>query len=281
MNRATSKRSSENPLGDTSLAYIRAANCMVSRTVLFCLVASARDVRFIVEQPATSVMPHHPKFAHMLALSRDGVLPLSQVFTWFGMFGGTSPKPTKLWGTPTWLSQLARKLDRNIAWSVTTANRYTDAGGTRRVTGTSDLKGTQAYPDGYGEAVAALWRDSSPHLAGGCGQPVLAVTAGSGSLSGGQASRTLSGGPARGGGCPAARTLSGGSGGHNCPEPLVSVGAAALVCAGMVPDDQAWADLDITGVLRVLRGGGLRVAAPCKGMLLGGLPQIVALPASV
>ena len=148
VNRGTSKRSREHPLGDTSLAYICQANQMVSRVIMICLVATARGHTFVIEQPSSSVMDSHPKFAFMMKLAEHGLLQVHSVRTWFGMFGGESPKPTTLWGNPSWLDQLRRKYDKRAQrQGVPVTERYTDKRGALRVKGLGEnLKNTQSAP---------------------------------------------------------------------------------------------------------------------------------------
>ena len=164
INRSSSGRSVDCPLGDVSQRYVSDANCMVSRVVFLALLATCLNLRFLIEQPASSIMNHHPKFKHMMLLAERGVLSINTTHTWFGMFGGTSPKPTRLWGTPTWVQSLHRTLDKSKSWEVVTADHYIDQAGRKRVVGTKSLKSTQAYPPGYGEEVARLW-EQDDHMA--------------------------------------------------------------------------------------------------------------------
>ena len=73
------------------------------------------------------------------------------------MFGAGSPKRTMLLGTPLWLSQLVRKLDRaQCKQDHTVVSKYCDAQGKVRFCGGHGLKQTQEYPPGYGKATSAL-----------------------------------------------------------------------------------------------------------------------------
>jgi len=112
MNRGTSKRSKERPLGDESLAYIQDANRMVSRCIMIAAICICLGHVFILEQPANSLMEHHPKFRWLLDLARRGVLRTASCRTWMGMFGGCTPKPTLLYSNATWLDKLKRTFNR-------------------------------------------------------------------------------------------------------------------------------------------------------------------------
>lgn len=71
INRASTGRSIENPLGDTTDPRISRANVMVSRTILGLLLSSARGLFWILEQPALSIMERHPAFRLLLRLRID------------------------------------------------------------------------------------------------------------------------------------------------------------------------------------------------------------------
>jgi hypothetical protein len=157
-------------------------------------------------------------FKHFLALSDNNVIKVHTIRTWFGMFGGTSPKPTLLWGTPTWMPQLHRQLDKTKNWSARTASHYYDNTGKKRVVGTSELKGTQAYPAGYGAAVATLWRSDTEVL-----DPDDETTP-------------------------------------------VNINQGLALLSNV--DPTAWECMDVTGVLTVLRGAGLRLNRPLTGSTL-------------
>ncbi len=76
------------------------------------MVAAARDVVFVWEQPASSIMNLHPRFAELCGIFRarteiydsflflrwnKSTLQVYRVFFWMGDWGGTSAKPTYLW----------------------------------------------------------------------------------------------------------------------------------------------------------------------------------------
>ena len=71
MNRGTSKRSRTNPLGDTTVPSVAATNQLTSRCTLLVMTAVARGACWLLEQPASSLLPHHPRMAQLVHLSRD------------------------------------------------------------------------------------------------------------------------------------------------------------------------------------------------------------------
>lgn len=141
--------------GDVTLASIVAQNAIAERVALILAVLTGRGVYWIVEQPASSVLWDYPAMRRCLTehgLKHPTVMDM-------GAFGGSSVKPTHLWGTAPYLGELARtcsapeRLQLRLA-GVQTTLRSTDAQGRRRCQGTADLKGTQAYPWGFGAAHA-------------------------------------------------------------------------------------------------------------------------------
>lgn len=218
INRSSSGRSVADPLGDQSQPYVVQANVMVARVIYLALLGMCLGLHVIIEQPSSSIMSHHPMFKHFLALSVNKVITVHTVKTWFGMFGGTSPKPTILWGTPSWMPQLQRRLVKGKRWLVRTATHYVDKDGCKRVVGTKNLKGTQAYPAGYGAAVAKLWLQD-PNVAQ--------------------------------------------SDDENTP---ININHGLALLANVSHD--AWACMDITGVLTIMRGAGFRLTHPMRGATL-------------
>lgn len=60
--RGTSQRRLWQPLGNTKIPFVALGNTLISRCVLLCYLASARGVRWVVEQPSSSSMPDHPRW---------------------------------------------------------------------------------------------------------------------------------------------------------------------------------------------------------------------------
>jgi hypothetical protein len=70
MNRGTSKRSKSNPLGDSSVPSVDTTNRLTSRCVLLIMTAIARGATWLLEQPASSLLPHHPRVEQLRQLGR-------------------------------------------------------------------------------------------------------------------------------------------------------------------------------------------------------------------
>ncbi len=142
-------------LGDFTLPAVIEQNALVERVMLLCELVHRRGGHYIIEQPASSVLWSYPAVAQML--KRHGLQGPTVLD--FGAYGGSSIKPTHLWGTAPYLAQLSRRCTaadkvRLEAEGVQTTNRYVDNAGRKRCQGTSDLKGTQAYPENWGVAHA-------------------------------------------------------------------------------------------------------------------------------
>ena len=173
LNRCTSGRSAENPLGNMSRKYVRLNNMLVSRMILLILVGIVIGVHFLLEQPLTTLM-HRPLLlpnnapnvlnitmcvclcviASLIHTKRYEYIDLRQlhhrfrdmlkvlyfyvgeIHTWMGMFGAASPKPTRIWGTVRWLPELRRKLFRFKSFkNQDVVKHYVDRKGKKRVVG--------------------------------------------------------------------------------------------------------------------------------------------------
>ena len=154
---STSGRTKQNPLGDSQKPFVASGNTMVARMSLLLLLLEARGCVWLLEQPATSLMPHHPYLAWMLCRMRGMIF---SVTTSMGAFGAATRKPTILRGNRWWIERLRRTAPR-LPESTTTTRTINPVTGRLRVTGAPDLKATQVYPPGYGEALVDEWENWS------------------------------------------------------------------------------------------------------------------------
>jgi len=159
VNRATSGRSLQSPLGREYFPYVAEANVMTSRTALFLLICSCLGVDWVLEQPNSSLMCEHPRIKQVIELGNVGGLRKSKrVFTNMGGFGARSKKPTMLLGTPTFLHRLHRRWKACARPSL--VRYYTDARGRKAFQGGVRLKKSQQYPPGYGKAFASYMKQA-------------------------------------------------------------------------------------------------------------------------
>jgi hypothetical protein len=68
LNRGTSQRSAERPLGNQQEVSVLRANEIVSKVALLCLVAACRHVAWSTEQPLSSLMDKHPRLVQLRRL---------------------------------------------------------------------------------------------------------------------------------------------------------------------------------------------------------------------
>ena len=136
LSRGSTKRSNINVLGCSSSASAQEGNLQVSRMVLLMMFIAAKRCKWVLEQPATSLMDRHPDM--------KVVAPWTEIRTWMGMFGATVKKPTKLFANTEMILQLHRRLDptRASEWNAGEAITRRTANG--RVQGTRALKDRRA-----------------------------------------------------------------------------------------------------------------------------------------
>ena len=144
----------QHALGDFGSRAVVAQNALAERLVLALEMATVRGAWWIIEQPQSSCLWRYPAMQGMM--KRQGLQPWTLDM---GAFGGTSQKPTHLVGTAPYLARLARRCSpeeklRLRIEGVQTTTRWLDPDGKKRCQGTAELKGTQAYPEGWGAAHA-------------------------------------------------------------------------------------------------------------------------------
>ena len=146
--------------GNIALPVVVRQNALVERVVLLLEILTARGAHWILEQPASSILWHYP--AMQACLARHGCQPQCMDM---GAYGGSSVKPTTLMGTVPYLRVLSARcspaLRRRLEIEgVQTTTRWMDSEGQRRCQGTPELRGTQAYPEGFGAAHALAFQAS-------------------------------------------------------------------------------------------------------------------------
>jgi hypothetical protein len=155
MNRGTSQRSTDRAEGNESVPSVAASNIIVARLMLLIALVVTKGCNWMLEQPTSSVMVW---MRRMQAIKEN--LGMCEVFTWMGAFGAATPKGTRLYGNnAAVLALLKRTIKRGDfkkpPKGQETNLRHRKADGRERVRAGPGLKGTQAYPVGFGIAVAA------------------------------------------------------------------------------------------------------------------------------
>eukprot|EP00959_Pyramimonas_sp_CCMP1952_P273026 5707064-Pyramimonas_sp.AAC.2 len=147
-------RSQSRPLGDESVDFVKKANVSTSRIcLLIALGIAMRGCIFMAEQPASSIFELHPRWQQLVAALGDNMHKISM---WMQPYGGSSRKPTVLYSNSSALQLLWQPLDTSKPSEVRTFTSEV-VNGKRCVHGTGSLKGTQAYPEGFGAAVANVY----------------------------------------------------------------------------------------------------------------------------
>ena len=104
MNRKSSGRSAENPLGFTGRPTVDEGNLLNRRTAFLLIIAGLMGVLWVIEQPVSSVFFETVALKTSMAFSAN----THRCFTWLSAFGHPMPKPTILRGTPVWLPRLEK-----------------------------------------------------------------------------------------------------------------------------------------------------------------------------
>jgi hypothetical protein len=125
-------------------SYVLNANRMVILLSLLFSVAYCRGVRLFMEQPCSTVLHYFPPMSTIIKHCLQ-----HKVLTYMGKFGAESAKPVLIWSSVPEVMQLKRKRPVDL-------DKLTIKDGDR-VTGiNSKLRHSQAYPPGFGEAVAQV-----------------------------------------------------------------------------------------------------------------------------
>ena len=144
--------------GDITLETVVRNNALAERVALLLEVVSLQGGYWLLEQPRSSMLWDYP--AMKAVLERHGCTP---AYLHMGAYGGRTLKPTTLMGTAPFAHELARTCTarqqlRLQLWGAKTTTKWKDAHGKRRCQGTAALKGTQAYPEGFGAALALRFK---------------------------------------------------------------------------------------------------------------------------
>lgn len=102
VNRGTSRRSAATPLGDTAVASVALGNLLAVRSAILIWVLEAAGAVWIVEQPLSSLLWHHPRMEGVLRGLRCFRLTVCMCD-----FGAPTLKPTLLVGNVASLGELS------------------------------------------------------------------------------------------------------------------------------------------------------------------------------
>ncbi|CAK9087531.1 Uncharacterized protein SCF082_LOCUS41379 [Durusdinium trenchii] len=141
VSRGSTRRSPRNPLGRKDSEAVRKGNILACRAFILCFIAAAKAIWFVLEQPASSCMEHHPLFQHMARL-----VPLFKYSMRMGDHGGPTLKPTLLYSSHRCIEGLnAFKTTPRLRPKEVTV-RYLNSQGQPAWHGGKDMKTSQNYP---------------------------------------------------------------------------------------------------------------------------------------
>ena len=158
--RASTRRSIANPRGDLRSGSVREGNRHAARSAIIVAVCYSRLVTWILEQPSSSLLPHHPAFVHLQQKAVDLGMRFLKVETYQGPFGADTLKPTMLLSSDLCIQALRKPHPGHAgAAPSTTCIKGVNAQGRKTFTGSATLKATQTYTKEFGEAVATMFSD--------------------------------------------------------------------------------------------------------------------------
>lgn len=153
VNRGTSGRTEQAPLGREHFPSVSRGNLMVSRMALILYLCIYRGIHWLVENPEQSLIWFHPRLRELLMYHE-----IFECKTYLGMFGAKTWKPVLLVSSDPCVQQLARRLDRSKFEPSDSTVVYWDSQGRKRFKGAGGkLKRTQVYPPSFGREVCRLY----------------------------------------------------------------------------------------------------------------------------
>jgi len=93
------QRKPGNRSGNLNCTSVRVGNLLCSRFCLLALLATARSVFWLVEQPGTSCMTSYFRMAHLIRVCNQHGAFHGVVRFCMGYYGAFSLKPSKVWGS--------------------------------------------------------------------------------------------------------------------------------------------------------------------------------------
>ena len=162
--RGHTMRSASNWAGDTSRTDVHEANELVGIVAFLLQLLVMRQVFYLIEQPASSLMFKHPALRRHFkkGTRRPKVFKtkLKAHHVWLGSWGHSLYKGTWLVGVLPGLKSLKSKRTRSATvvahWKKTSVRKSGPRKGSWRICGCKSLKDTGRYPRKFGEAVAKL-----------------------------------------------------------------------------------------------------------------------------
>lgn len=159
VNSGTSKRSACNSIG-LSCPSVDESNTLLERTICLCMLVTAKQGVWVLEQPGSSVLEFYPAWLHFLNALYQwyGMKSVRRVAWWMSRYGAKSPKRQYAWAN----SPAILRLDvgwKKMKHTIRTCHQYVNKNGKRCWHGSSQLKRTENYPRPFAQAIVRLRDD--------------------------------------------------------------------------------------------------------------------------
>ena len=162
LNRGTSGRSVLRPLGNKDVPSVKSGNLQASRLCLLLQLMDALKVFWVVEQPAGSLLMHHPR----LRIFKTRV-PVWKHLVRMLHFGHLARKATWLYSGHSWIHEVDHYRLRYHG-SAQASQKLYRAGinnrGEKTYTANKHTKKSAAYPPAFGRAMARVFDDHHDEL---------------------------------------------------------------------------------------------------------------------
>jgi len=149
MSRGSTLRSKSRPLGRRDSLAVREGNLLTVRALILLIICTAKGIWWVLEQPSTSIMEYHPLFQEllkMITVHKKGIAMSS--------FGAPTKKRTTLYSSHAEIDDIDQFQVPERLESKQMVIRYTNSKGESRCCGGRDLKGSQAYPKQFADALS-------------------------------------------------------------------------------------------------------------------------------
>lgn len=164
LTRNSTLRGVDRPLGYSRVSGVKEANVQAAFLALVALICEAKGIVWVIEQPQGSLFECHPRWQWLMQRLR-----IYKLFIWMQDFGHTCPKPTWLYCSKPWIGKILRFRLRDSKGESSPnfrmVSKTVGADGKVKVTGIPDqLKSSQSYPRGFGEAMRSVYAEYEHEL---------------------------------------------------------------------------------------------------------------------
>ena len=168
MSRASTMRTKLKPQGDVSRRCVVNGNRQASRSALVMAFCYAKACGFVLEQPASSLLWHHPSLLHVQRVAVNVLHSRwNRVSLYMSHYNATHIKKTELLSNESWTHNLSNShpgerttsAKKSAADAAPTATLHVRADGRKMCSGTKHLKAAQTYTRELGKACASSLKE--------------------------------------------------------------------------------------------------------------------------